>query len=370
MAPLGLVISAAYESDTSAYTHRVRKHAECLGNNSIKCEFFYIPNHLPLDTETTVSVFMPFWLRTLRKYDFIYCGAEEAGQALFFCRPFLRVPIILDLHGDVIAQSALANEIHSSGRKKSPSLRVKILQQMAMACADHWLTVSDYQTKDLIRAGYNAEAISLVRNGVDLELFRALPQPIEPKFMFAYVGEFQVWQGIENLLLAFDMLNDPSLRMLVVGFRQKDEPVRKRFQQKFSPKVELVGRTDRLTMMELLKSAAVLVIPRIEHQAIKNAFPTKFAEYAAMGRPIMVNDVDETADFVRKYDCGFVSQPSPSAMARTMEQVAKLPAQTLMEMGARSRKMAESNFSWDNIGEQYAQIVRNVTATFREMSRS
>ena len=115
--------------------------------------------------------------------------------------------------------------------------------------------------------------------------------------------------------------------MLVIGFRPQDEPVKKRFHEQFGSRVELVDRTDPITMMELLKSVAILIIPRIQHQAIRNAFPTKFAEYAAMGRPIMVNDVDETADFVRKYNCGFVSQPSPEAMAETMENAAMAPVQ-------------------------------------------
>jgi glycosyltransferase involved in cell wall biosynthesis len=365
MSYVGLAISSAYETDTSAYSHRVRKLAECLEKKSIRCDLFHVPNRLPFDIETAASFFMPFRLRTLRKYDFIYCGAEEAGQTLFFCRPFLRVPVILDLHGDVIAQSALANEIRSSGRNRRSSARVRLLQRMAMASADHWLTVTGYQTADLVREGYPAKAISLVRNGVDLKLFQPLPQPDEPKFMFAYVGEFQVWQGIENLISAFERLKDKSLRMLVIVFRLLDAAVKKCFRERFGARVELVDRTDRTTMMELLKSVAILIIPRIRHQAIRNAFPTKFAEYAAMGRPIMVNDVDETADFIRNFDCGFVSQPLPEVMAEAMANAALTPAQELAQMGARARQVAETNFSWDGIGEQYAQIVQKVTSSFQ-----
>ncbi len=344
MTPEGLVISALYGNDNSAYSHRIVKLAECLERRSIRCDFFYIPDNPLLYKETASSLFMPLYLRKLRQYDFFYCGAEEAGHALFFCRPFIRGKVILDLHGDVLAQSALANEIRSSGRTRAPSVRVKLEHRMAMACADHYLTVSSHQTEALIRDGLAKETISLVRNGVDLEFFQPLPQPREPRFTFAYIGEFQTWQGIDNLLDAFERLDDPAIRMLVVGFREADEPTKKRFQEKFGSRVELVGRTDRSTMMELLKLASILVIPRIAHDAIKHAFPTKFAEYAAMGRPIMVNDVDETADFVRKYNCGFVSQPSPQAMAETMAHAAELSVDVLAEMGKRAWSMAELEF--------------------------
>jgi glycosyltransferase involved in cell wall biosynthesis len=83
----------------------------------------------------------------------------------------------------------------------------------------------------------------------------------------------------------------------------------------------------------------------------------------------MVNDVDETADFVRKYDCGFVSDPSPEAMAKTMEHIASLPVKTLSEMGNRARRMAEENFSWEQIGDDYAELVRSVVARFRGEAR-
>jgi hypothetical protein len=78
MSYVGLAISSAYETDTSAYSHRVRKLAECLEKKSIRCDFFHVPNRLPFDIETAASFFMLFWLKTLRKYDFIYCGAGEA----------------------------------------------------------------------------------------------------------------------------------------------------------------------------------------------------------------------------------------------------------------------------------------------------
>jgi glycosyltransferase involved in cell wall biosynthesis len=361
MNPVGLAISAMYRTNTSAYTHRIVKLAECLEQRSIRCDLFYIADNPLLHKETASSLFMPFYLTRLRKYDFFYCGAEEAGHALFFCRPFIRGKVVLDLHGDVLAQSSLANEIRSSGRTRTPSLRVAMEHRMAMACADHFLTVSKYQTEAVVREGIQEENISLVRNGVDLEFFQPLPQPREPQFTFAYIGEFQSWQGIDNLMDAFERLDDPGVRMLVVGFRESDEPVRRRFKEKFGPRVELVSRTDRSTIMELLKSVAILVIPRMAHDAIKHAFPTKFAEYAAMGRPIMVNDVDETADFVRQYDCGFVSPPSPEAMAETMALAAKLSPDTLAEMGTRARRMAELNFSWNSIGDHYAEMVRSLT---------
>lgn len=324
------------------------------------CDLFHIPDHPPLDTETTASLFMPWWLGTLRRHDVIYCGGQEAGQTLFFCRPILRVPVVLDVHGDVVAQYRLANEIESDGKNRSPSLRVRMIDRMAMSCADRLLTVSTFQKSTFLSEGIPAGKISLVRNGVALESFQMLPFPTRHHFTFGYMGDFQSWQGIDYLIRAFRLVNDPTMRPLLVGFRECDGDLKERFRGTFGARVELVDRTDRSTLVRLARDVAILVIPRIDHQAIRHAFPTKFAEYAALGQPILVNMVDETAEFVKRYDCGFVSSPSPESMADTVLRAAATDVPTLAAMGRQARIMAQENFSWERIGAAYFQVVRSL----------
>jgi glycosyltransferase involved in cell wall biosynthesis len=363
MSAAGLVISAAGPDDDSAYSHRLRELAKGLQLNSILCDFFFMPDHALLRKVTSSSLFLPLWLPAIRKYDFIHCGDEEATQAMFFCRPFYRGIIVYDMHGDVVAQAALRDKTYPSARHRRDVMRARTFERMAMTVADHVLCVSTPQVNWVVSRGSPAGAVSLVRNGVDLDFFRPLPQPREPRFDFAYVGDFQVWQGIGNLIEAFRRIKSSSPRLLVVGFRESDEPTKRMFAEEFGSRVQLVDRTDRQTIMELLKDAAIMVIPRIRHEAIEHAFPTKFAEYAALGRPILVNDVDETADFVKRYDCGFVSGTSGESMAETMEAALDYSPEALAEMGGRARIMAEENFSWTKIGSDYAQIVQRLTAT-------
>jgi glycosyltransferase involved in cell wall biosynthesis len=365
MSATGLVISAAEPNDDSAYSHRLRELAKGLERSSIFCDFFFMPEHPLLRRVTSSSLFLPLWLHTLRNYDFIHCGDEEATQAMLFCQPFFPGIIIYDMHGDVVAQAELRNETASSARHRRDLLRTRIFERMARTAADHVLCVSTPQMKWVVSRWRAPERVSLVRNGVDLDFFSQLPQPREPRFAFAYVGDFQVWQGIPNLIDAFARIGNRSARLLAVGFREADGSIKSVFQEKFGARVKLVDRTDRQTIMELLKDASILVIPRIRHDAIKHAFPTKFAEYAALGRPILVNDVDETAEFVKRYRCGFVSGTSGEAMAGTMEAALYHSPEALAEMGGRARIMAEENFSWKKIGSEYAQLIQRLTAPSR-----
>lgn len=361
MSPRGLAISALSESSDSAYAYRIIELAKCLQNNGIPCDLFFAEDHPPLHKQTTASLFMFLWLSTLRKYDFIYCGAPMAAQALYFVRHLVPGRVILDMHGDDIAQSALANELATQGRKRKASVRVKIAYKMAMSAADYWITQSTYQMADLVATGVDKARISVVRNGVDLDLFRFVPFPKNPTYTFAYVGAFQVWQGIDNLIAAFERVSDPSVRMLMVGFRPEDAPLKRTLSEKFGERIALEDMVDRQRLLELLASAAIMLSARPGHIASRAAFPTKFAEYAAMGRPIIVTCVDETAEFVKKYHCGFVSEPDADALARVMKQAAHTPREILAKMGARARIMAEEHFSWSKIGRDYAEFILRLT---------
>ena len=75
-------------------------------------------------------------------------------------------------------------------------------------------------------------------------------------------------------------------------------------------------------MINLLESVA---IEGRSGSAAEWLSATKFAEYAALGRPILVTDVDETANFVRNYRCGFVSDPHPANLAKTLSEASACP---------------------------------------------
>ena len=361
----GLIISQTDSKASHAYAHRVTKLTDSLRARSFHCDIFYMKDHLILYKQTSASFFMPLWLGMMRKYDFIYTGCEGAGHSVFFCKPFIKAPILYDVHGDIEAQSALTRQLATNGRINTPSLRVRIVCAMAMASADQIITVCEPHTKQYIRDGIASERVSMIRNGVDLDLFKELPFPEKPEYTIGYAGAFQNWQGMENLVEAMDAIKNPGIRLLMIGFDSEDEPLKRELSNRFGHRVKLVDRVDRPTLVEMLRTVGVLIIPRFDHPAIRHAFPTKFAEYAAMGRPIMVNDVDETAKFVKEYNCGFVAEPSPGDMARTIRQIAETPTDVLAEMGKRARKMAEGNFSWDIIGDEYAEMVTSVVERHR-----
>jgi glycosyltransferase involved in cell wall biosynthesis len=336
--------------------------AKCLEQRSIHCDYFFMPDNRPLDTETTSSLFMPLWIHKLRKYDFIYCGAAEAAQALYFCSRFIPGVILLDMHGDPISQSSWKNEVESGGKKRDSALRVSLFHRMSLSAVDYVITQSTYQMEDMIKQGVSQDKISVVRNGVDLDFFSFSPQPDDAPYTFGYIGEFQYWQGIEYFIEALEMMSNRQVRILLVGFRERDTHYKRLFTEKLGTRVKLVDRTDRATMIDLMKSVSIFLSPRPYHIAARAAFSTKFAEYAAIGRPILVSRVDETAEFVERYQCGFLCSPTPVELAKAMDNAAEAPWEILNSMSINARSMAESNFAWEVVGDHYTELVLEIVS--------
>lgn len=354
----GLVVSAAPSFLESAYSHRLNMLAESLVQHNISCDFFHYPEHFLTHKYTTASLFMPFNLPMLRRYDFYYAGAEEAGSSLFFCKPFLTGPVIYDAHSDVVRQAAHAREVATNGAVTTAPFMVRLKDSMAFRTADHVMTVSTPYREDLIQKGLAPQNITLIRNGVDLSLFSEQPWSSSKHFTFAYAGAFQSWQGTDELIEAFAHINQPGVRFVIIGFGPQDEHYKQRFAQHLGERATLVDRVDRATMIQHLSAAHVLVNPLPMHSFTPYCFPTKFAEYAALGRPVLVTDGVESADFVRANDCGFITNSDADALAQGMLNAMQTPMESLQAMGARARAMASEHFSWELIGGQYSRLVR------------
>lgn len=122
---------------------------------------------------------------------------------------------------------------------------------------------------------------------------------------------------------------------------------------------------------ELCKSD-VLIIPRYwnpripkycDPKYVRNAFgwlSTKFAEYIATGRPVIVTALDVSAEFVERYDCGFVCDPTPESIAKTILEAKQTPPEELDKKGLSGRRLAETEFDLHVTGKKYFDLLSKI----------
>lgn len=295
-------------------------------------------------------------LKLLRdnKYDLVYANTAAAAFCSLSGR-LTKVPLVFDMHGDLLQELLLRCEYGLDPKFLANYALLKIMEFANLKSSNQIICVSNRMIDYLHNSkGVALEKMDYVTNGVDLDFFRYKKDKIqelkeklglEDKLIFGYVGGFQSWQGIENMINSAKSIKDDGIAFLIVGGERKQDNTDKK-NTIFIPKI------NRLEVPDYYSLCDVLVLPRPSHLATELAAPTKFAEYTSMSKPVLTSNVGDAADLVKKYNSGIVVENnSVDGMVNGINQFKNLDAAELKRMGQNSRKLAENEFDWKLVGE-------------------
>lgn len=297
-------------------------------------------------------------------YDCVY-GNNHFGTFLGNLSEFRGVPVIYDIHGDIVHEHLIrgrseGGHLGISTIVKSGKLLPKIVIKRSNLIASSKVLCVSQKMVDQVRAkGIDERKIAYVPNGVDLDFFspfNKIPDStidllkIERELVFGYVGGFQEWQGVHQLISIAKNTHDDDIGFLIVG---KFEGVKRN--------IQFVPRIQRVNVPKYYSLCDVLVLPRPHHPATEVAAPTKFVEYAAMGKPILSTNVGDAPGLIRKYDCGIVVEDNcETNIRRGINEFKHLSDFELAEMGRNARLMALKEFDWDDLGDSLSMILQEL----------
>lgn len=350
----------------AAYMRRIDMLAEGLRVRGCQVDCVHVPELNAPKRPTLAKLLASKQLRQLAaNYDVIHAANALAGAIAALGVRGMGVKLIYDVHGDSSSENWLNWRLNRKNSYISQALQMRIFDRIALRKADGFLVVSKPSYDFYVRRGVSPEKLIITRNGADMDVFKKLPfRGNDGILRVCYTGGFQGWQGIDNLVRACKLLHQrgwpDKLRLCVVGFRPENVHIRDELMMMLGDKFEPVDRVPFEEVPKLLAAADMMIIPRLPHFAVRVAMPTKFGEYLAGGRPVIVTDVDETAVLVRKNGCGIVAEANAESLADAMEQAAALPYETVVEMGAKARDLAEREFCWDSIAGDYYQFLKKI----------
>jgi len=239
-------------------------------------------------------------------YDLEY---RNTHPSVFISLPgkLTKTPLIFDMHGGLVEEFLLENEFSLNPSFLSKYILKKFIDFADLRFSDKIICVSHKMIDYLHnQKSVPLEKMAYVTNGVNLEFFKPVDNEkvenmrkqlgIEDKRVFGYIGEFQKWQGVENFMGAAKRIDDKDLAFLIVGGEKESK----------EDNIIFIPKIPRAQVPDYYSICDVLVLPRPSHPATEIAAPTKFAEYTAMGKPILTTDVGDAAGFVREYKCGIV----------------------------------------------------------------
>jgi len=359
-----LFLSRSHAGDRSAYSHRIHQLKYGIEKLGIRTGILYF-GEKELTSHTMLPLYVPRVSRILREYDFIHAGGTPCAFVASVCKAFHRKKIIYDVHGDQIGE--ILQEKADPGSQRFlgyfPVSKAFIQESIATYLSDYFFVVSEPLKRLFIRRGVRSEAIAIIRNGVDLDLFRKIPGPRRENNrtrLFTYAGKFQPYQAVDDFIDAAVEIRKtrPDFMFQIIGFSPEDESKKAEIARRSGGSVRLIDSKPQIELNRILNESDVLVIPRRASRVTTIAFPTKFAEYVAMEKPVLVSSVDESASFTETHRCGIVYGEGAKAMGEGILRIGSVSEAELKSMGKRGRRMAETQFEWSRICRNYVDFLR------------
>lgn len=277
--------------------------------------------------------------------------------AAAFYLPFIKLltpaKLVLEMHGFREEEEFLY------GRLSRPKyLLNKFFYSFIYRMTDAITTCSISATEYLKK--YNKNSVS-VYGGVNLALFN--PEVTsggyvtrEPgTIVVGYAGDGKRWQGLPFLYRAFEKLHEqyPEFRLELLLSEKRTTPDK-----------SYIHVTDALPhekVASFLKDCDVLVIPRIKSRVNDLTYPSKFMEYMAMGKCVMVSRTSDMHRIVVDGENGMSFPPEDvdgfvSAMATLRNPEVR------KKLGEGAHRTAREGYTWDIQGKVFLDMLRKVTA--------
>ncbi len=260
------------------------------------------------------------------------------------------------------------------GIVKNPLLKwyLKRLEVKIYRAANWINALSPGIRKGICATGYPESQTSMIPNASDLDVFKPIPKGIDDSkygrpddFKLVFTGAHGLANGLDAVLDAIIELKnrgETGIHFNFIGHGGMKPGLMER--------CKLENLQDWVSWVEPMpKQQLAEILPRMDvgMMILKNlpAFyygtsPNKFFDYIASGLPVLNNYPGWLAGLIEENNCGKVVSPDdPKAFADAVLWMRDHPDE-LKAMGPRSRKLAESQFSRQVLGEKFVGILEQV----------
>lgn len=221
-----------------------------------------------------------------------------------------------------------------------------------------FMTVSRSTKKDLTAWGIPLGNITIIHNGVNLNLPKLLPKK-EKKKTAIFLGALTKDKGIEDAIKALGLINqtDPNWQFWVVG---KGSPAYIRGLKKLAEdfkvlsKIRFWGYVSEKKKFELLARAHILINP-----SIREGWGLVNIEANASGTPVVAYDVPGCRDSVKNGKTGLLSKPGE--YRSLADNSLKLVNNEDFYKEVRKNALSWSKkFTWQKAGRKSLKLIENL----------
>jgi glycosyltransferase involved in cell wall biosynthesis len=180
----------------------------------------------------------------------------------------------------------------------------------------------------------------------------------EGRLIVLYGGNHGVANALGNVVEAAALLKDERrVQFVLVGQGPEKEPLQQEAQAAGLQNVTFLPAVARSQVPALLRAADVGYVGLQKKDLFKyGVSPNKLYEYMSAALPVIFA-IDTTYDEVARAQGGFsIPADDPPALAATLRQVVRTPADQLRAMGERARQYVQRTHTYEVLAQQYASL--------------
>jgi len=309
----------------------------------------------------SATLFTPFLLKTC---DLIIATSPQFFTAIagFFISRMKRRPFVFEVRDlwpqSIVTVGAIRNR-----------LIISLLEKIEMYLyrkSSHIVGVTD-STKDiLVERGIPQEKIKIVKNGVNLDMFRPEPKEnwvrekygLRGKFVVSYIGTMGMAHGLEVVLKAAHQLqSEEDIVFLFVGEGARKDSLIEIKQDMRLGNVLFVGEKPRKLIPDFLAASDACLVHLKEAPLFKAVVPSKIFEIMAAARPIILGLEGECQALIKSAGAGLFMKPEN--FHQLVQCIMQLYNDKWLceDLGQNGRRYVVRNFSREKLAADYEDLL-------------
>jgi glycosyltransferase involved in cell wall biosynthesis len=188
---------------------------------------------------------------------------------------------------------------------------------------------------------YDAESS---RNRYGLSEYRILMFPGAPR----------PYKGLEDVLIALDKINQPDLRLVIVGGSPYDD-YDQQLQQKWGRWIIKLPKYPADVMPDLVAAAHIVVVPQRDTSETRAQFPLKLTDGMAMAKPVLSTRVGDIPKILG--DTGYLVEPAcPEQLAEQIQLIFQ-NLESANQQGIKARERCVELYSIETMASALKSVI-------------
>jgi glycosyltransferase involved in cell wall biosynthesis len=306
-------------------------------------------------------------------YDLVHTHSYLSGPVGIHLKDTWGIPFIHSFYSLGLSEEELpgSSDPGSNTRHK--------IEKMICTQADRIIAMSDQDRIDLIEIYQaNPEIVSVAPCGVNLETFQPLPQSDSRKeiaftndvFLITYVGELSEGQGLDTLLDAIYLLDNPDLQAVIVGGPPSEKPFLSRTELAQEPflkylnmiddfgierQITFTGSKPHNHLATYYSAGDISVVPSLYEPIGMGAM-----EALSCGSSVIASRTGGLISVVQENQVGALFEPGNSTQLAEKINLLYNQPKVNEELRKNARPYAEEHFTWKAAANTIAAVYQDV----------